>query len=431
MPETAIKPALHYRLLLVLLAPLLLGVFIWLQWRRGGRHFVWQRLGLCLRGLPQNALWFHCASVGEVMTALPLLHEIRHRQPELPLLITTNTATGARIVRQQGPDGAAHAFLPFDWAFATRRFLRRLRPRKLVVMETEIWPQLFYQCARAGCPVMLINARLSLKTSGAREWIRRLLRAALGNVRAIHARSSMDYEAWLALGAPAERVRLTGNLKVARSAPVIDSRQAPPPIARDYVLAASTHDNEEQQIARRWLALQRPELLLIAPRHPDRTAGILKQLHDLEDGLHIAVRSRGESPGERTDIFLLDTVGELIHYFAPARLVIMGGSFVPVGGHNLIEPASLGCCILCGAHMENFREELHLLRQAKAIYPLDDIDALGPCLERLLEDETLCRETGRRAQQAVDHFSHIIDDYADIVLADIDSPVQGSIKAAS
>ena len=163
---------LLYRLLLILLSPILLGYILWLSLRsRSGRYF-WQRLGLQTAGLPENALWFHCASVGEVNTALPLLKKIHKLHPEIQVIVTTNTSTGALIVARQKLDYLHHCYLPFDWAHSVKRFLKNVKPHSLYVLETEIWPRLFSKCRCAGIKINIINARLSRKTTSANNFIK-------------------------------------------------------------------------------------------------------------------------------------------------------------------------------------------------------------------------------------------------------------------
>lgn len=402
-----------YRLLLILLSPVIVTYFAWQGFRQQDRLFFWQRLGQDIRHLPSNALWIHCASVGEVMTILPLLDEILNRHPEQKIIITTNTVTGARIVRQQTSDNVSHAYLPFDWSGSVQRFLKKLRPSHLLVTETEIWPNLFYYCKQYNCPVSIINARLSIKTTSARSWVKNILKLALNHVDSVYARSELDQAAYLSLGTDKKKLQITGNLKYSQTtlARTQDTRE----INRNYVLVASTHDDEEIQIARRWLELGREELLFIAPRHPERSQGIIRQLKTLEPVPAISVHSNGDTIDTGTDIYILDTVGELIHYFAGAKLVIMGGSFTNTGGHNILEPARYGCPILCGPHMENFHDELTLFLKHSALVQIKAYDELDQTLQHLLTDHDRLEQLKNNAKVVSKKFDHIIYDYADII----------------
>jgi len=343
---------LRYRLLTILFLPVILGHILWLSLKnRSGRYFL-QRLGFNYAGLPLSSLWFHCASVGEVNTLMPLLKNIHQQRPEIKIIITTNTITGGKIVRQQQLDYLYHSYLPFDWSFTVNRFIQTVKPLSLQVMETEIWPNLFSACKRSGISINIINARLSSKTTSAKPWIKAILQNSLANVNAIYARTEQDAEAYLQLGAESDKVTTVGNLKLSTALPCgTDSANDRDHflIDREYVLVASTHKNEEANISKIWKSLDREELLIIAPRHPERMPSILKQL-DIKD---IAIRSKNDSITSMTQLFILDTVGELKNYFANAKLVIMGGSFETIGGHNILEPAAFNRAIITGPYMEN------------------------------------------------------------------------------
>ncbi len=414
-----------YRLLIFTLSPILLLYFAWFSLRNKQLRYFWQRTGFNLNHLPKHALWFHCASVGEVITALPLITEILHDQSSLQIIVTTNTVTGAKIVQQQARSNLKHAYLPFDWAFAVNRFIRKLKPQALFVVETEIWPNLFYYCHKNHCPVSIINARLSIKTMSANVWIKALLKSTLCYTDNIYTRSELDQTAYLALGADENKLHVIGNLKYGKKAEA--SHHATLKIDRDYVLVASTHNDEELQIARHWLNLDRNELLFIAPRHPERCPTIMRQLKQLSPDLTIAVHSQHDVIDNHTSIYILDTVGELINYFAAAKLVIMGGSFVPIGGHNILEPAQFGCAIICGPYMNNFKDEVNLLLEKNALLQLTSLNQLETTLEGLLAKNNRLRQLGSNSQPISQDFNRIVVTYAHI----IENVVSSSITAAS
>ncbi|HHJ35762.1 MAG TPA: 3-deoxy-D-manno-octulosonic acid transferase, partial [Gammaproteobacteria bacterium] len=205
---------LLYRLLTIVLSPLILGHILYLSIKNKQGRYFWQRLGFRCSHLPTDSLWFHCASVGEVNTLLPLLNNIHMQDEQLRFIITTNTVTGGKIVEQQGLDYLYHHYLPFDWVHGINRFLSTIRPRSLYIMETEIWPNLFDLCADNHIPLYLINARLSSKTTSASSWIKSLLSSSLSNVRTIYTRSENDTDAYILLGADKEKIETTGNLKL-------------------------------------------------------------------------------------------------------------------------------------------------------------------------------------------------------------------------
>ena len=405
---------LFYLILSIVLSPLILGDIIWLSIKNQQARYFFQRLGFHYSRLPANSLWFHCASVGEVNTLLPLLKSIHEKDHSITIIITTNTITGASIVAQQDLDYLFHSYLPFDWLNCINRFLARIKPTSIYIMETEIWPNLFLACQKKGKPVTLINARLSHRTTTANSWIKSLLRDSLARTQAIHARTDKDRLAYITLGANEKTTRTTGNLKLTTAlASDEETQNKMPSINRPYLLLASTHADEERHIYDIWKQLKRDELLVIAPRHPERSAAIVKQLACSD----IAVRSRNNPVTEQTKIFLLDTVGELKNYFSGADIVIMGGSFVTVGGHNILEPASYGAAIITGPHMENFEQELALMRDHDAIIQVNNFDDLGLSIARLLDDRT-SRSTLQENTRKLSHDAEqVLADYTTLILS--------------
>ncbi len=404
---------LFYRLLIIILSPVILGHIIWKSVsNKQGRYF-WQRLGFNYAKLPENSLWFHCASVGEVNTLLPLLKNLHSKNNLLIFIITTNTITGSKIVKQQKLDYLFHSYLPFDWRFSIKRFLKTVNPATLYVLETEIWPNLFDLCFNNGVAIHIINARLSSKTTTAKPWIKALLKTALSKVNTISARLEQEASAYELLGADKNKISTTGNLKLTTA---LNTHQAAEDnnfsINRDYILVASTHDDEECQIYNVWKKLNREELLIIAPRHPERTASIVKNLNC--DNL--SIRSKKHPITDKTRVFLLDTVGELQNYFKNAKLVIMGGSFIPVGGHNILEPASYNNAIITGPYMENFKEELELMIDKNAIIQVASYDTLDKELTKLLDDENHRTSLQNNTNELTHNAEVILDSYTTLIL---------------
>jgi 3-deoxy-D-manno-octulosonic-acid transferase len=406
---------LAYRLLIIFLSPVILGHIVWLAIKNKQGRYFWQRLGFHCADLPAGSLWFHCASVGEVNTLLPLLKNLHTNNNHLRFIITTNTITGGKIVTRQNLDYLFHCYLPFDWTNCIRRFLATVKPAELYVMETEIWPNLFAVCHQKKIPVCLINARLSSKTTSANRFIKSLLKLSLQKVKAIYARSDNDAMAYRQLGAGGSIVRTIGNLKFTTA---INTGQPPDKnkfsINRDYVLFASTHQDEERQFYNIWKQLNRDELLVIAPRHPERGTSIINQL-DCRD---IAVRSKDDEITGQTKIFLLDTIGELKDLFAKAKLVIMGGSFTAIGGHNIMEPASYHKAIITGPHMENFKQELDLMLDKKAIIQVSSYDKLEKQLAKLLDDEHYRSVVQNNTKKISHNVEIILEEYTRLILSE-------------
>ena len=404
---------LIYRLLTIIISPVILGHITWKSVSNKQSRYLMQRLGFNYAKLPKNCLWFHCASVGEVNTLLPLLKNLHAKNNLLKFIISTNTITGGKIVKQQKLDYLFHCYLPFDWRFSVNRFLSAARPATLYVLETEIWPNLFSLCHDKGIGIHIINARLSSKTTTAKPWIKSLLKTALSKVDTISARSEHEAQAYELLGADKNKISTVGNLKLTTA---LNNHQFTEDnnfsINRGYVLAASTHDDEELQIYTIWKKLNREELLIIAPRHPERATSIVKKLNC--DNL--SIRSKKQPVTDKTKVFLLDTVGELKNYFKNAKLVIMGGSFVPVGGHNVLEPASFNSAILTGPYMENFNQELSLMLEKKAIVQVSSIGELEEQLNKLLNDEKYREVLQANTTTLTHNVEEILKAYTDLIL---------------
>ena len=402
-----------YRFLIFIFSPVFLGHIIWKAASNKQLRYFWQRLGFNYSALPENCLWFHCASVGEVNTLLPLLKKLHTKNQALNFIITSNTITGGKIVQQQKLAYLFHSYLPFDWFFSVRRFISTTRPIALYVLETEIWPNLFAACADKGIKICIINARLSSKTTTANNWIKSLLKSSLSKVENIYARSAQDAEAYELLGADKKIINTVGNLKLTTALNDEDKRnEITFSIEREYVLIASTHEDEEKQIYDIWKKLNRDELLIIAPRHPERGPSISRKLAND----NIAARSKEQPITDETEIFLLDSVGELKNYFSNAKLVIMGGSFVPVGGHNILEPASFNSAIITGPYMENFKEEMELMLDNDAIVPVDSYQSLERELAMLLDDKDRRTALQNNTKQLAHDAEEILERYTALIL---------------
>ena len=361
-----------------------------------------QRLGFLGRRPPAGGVWVHAVSVGEVQAAAPVVEALLARGEGV--VLTTMTPTGARQARRLFGEGVFHAFLPYDLPGAGRRFLAAVRPRLGVIMETEIWPNLLAACRRAGVPVVLANARLSARSARRYARVGALVRPALQGLEAVLAQGRDDARRFRALGVPPARLRVTGNLKydlrlnpsALEEGELLRSRWGDRPVW----IAASTHEGEEAAAlaAHRRLRQALPQaLLVLVPRHPERFARAAQLC--ARAGLEVARRSRGEVPQAGTAVYLGDTLGELPALYAAAQVAFVGGSLVPVGGHNLLEPAALGLPLLCGPHVFNFAEIARRLRRAGALRVVADAGELASEVEWLLRDPVLraARGEGGRA----------------------------------
>ncbi len=404
---TSPSPLARYRLLLALVSPLLLGYTLWQALRHRDLRYLRQRLGFFPRMSGERPLWLHAASVGELNAALPLIEVLRREAPQRPLLLTTATPSSARLAARRLPAGVTHAYLPLDWRGAVGRFLTRVNPRCALVMETELWPNLFAACAERAITLVIVNGRLSLRTLNAPGWLCRQYRCALGRVDAVLARSDADRAGFLALGAPAERIQVIGNIKFSGTA----SDVAPITLPRPYALAASTRDGEEVLVWQAWQRQPRGDrLLVVVPRHPQRRRTILRDL-----GLppeQVALRSRGDVITAQTRLYLADTFGELTGFIAGAELVFVGGSLVPRGGQNLLEAAALGRPLLFGPHIDNFADEARLLLEHEGALQVSDAAALGEAFTLLVGDAGRRAALGEKARQMVEERRDMAERYA-------------------
>lgn len=353
-------------------------------------------------------IWVHAVSVGEVNAAAPLVDALRTRYADQPIVVTTVTPTGSDRVRQLWGDKVFHVYLPYDLPAAVRRFLRRIRPRIAVIMETEIWPNLYLECAARGVPIVIANARLSEKSLRGYGPALPLAREAVRCAHFVAAQSHTDAERFRALGVRDDRLELVGNLKFDMRVPghlpqqAAEWRQAWGPL-RPVWIAASTHEGEELAVieAHSRLLHRFPDaLLLVAPRHPERFRPMIQLCKSY--GFATACRSEDTLARTDTQCFVIDTLGELVAFLAAADVAFVAGSLEPIGGHNVLEPAALGVPVLVGPHTFNFTEVTDLLLERGAAQRITGPDALAAALQQLLADPARMRSMGEAARLAVE-----------------------------
>ena len=399
---------LRYRLLLlVAVIPVLLLTLLQAAKHKDGRYLL-QRFGMGYRRHRRGGLWIHAASVGEVQALLPLVTHLQRQYPKMQLRLSTVTPTGGKIVRQKLPQ-VQHLYLPLDLPALVNRFIRALNAPCGLIMETELWPNLYHAAQQKNLRLVTINGRVSAKTLHTPPWVKTLYRLALRNITAVLARSQVDAERFIELGAPPDATTVTGNLKFAIAADFSPPQQALA-IDRPYVLAASTHQHEERLLAELWAQLNTDDyLLVIAPRHPYRSAHIVKQLIQIDN--HIAVRSKGDPVQATTRVYLADTLGELMVFMRDATVVFMGGSLVPTGGHNILEPAMLGKAIVFGPYMHNFTDEALRFIEQQAAVQVTDADDLLRQLKILLADPAKRHTYGERAKILMEQEKDMVERY--------------------
>ena len=356
----------------------------------------------------ENSSWVHAVSVGDVNAAVPLIEALMRRYPDAPMVVTTVTPTGSERVQKLFGDRVFHVYLPYDLPASVKRFLDRIRPRFAVIMETEIWPNLFITCRERAIPIVVTNARLSERSLRGYGPVRPLARRAIRCASFVAAQSPLDAERLRALGAAVSRLAVIGNLKFDMPVPasLADSGEQ---LRRGWGrrrpvwIAASTHEGEEMPVLKAHTAiLQRyPDaLLLIAPRHPERFRPVVGACRSL--GFTTRTRSEDEVADERCQCFVVDTMGELLHFYAAADIAFVGGSLEPIGGHNLLEPAALGKPVIVGPHTFNTEEVAASLIEAEAVLRVENAEQLGAAVIRLLTREDQRHAMGRAAQAVLE-----------------------------
>jgi 3-deoxy-D-manno-octulosonic-acid transferase len=350
-----------------------------------------------------NTVWVHAVSVGEVNAAAPLVEALRKRYTDHTLVVTTVTPTGSDRVRQLWGTQVFHVYLPYDLPAAIRRFLVRTRPCVAVIMETEIWPNLFFECEAHDVPIVVANARLSEKSLRGYGPVTPLARKAIRCATFVAAQSPQDAERLLELGARPERLRVVGNLKYDMRVPDDLTQQARAwregwGTARPTWIAASTHEGEEQAVIEVHSRLMRrfPDaLLLVAPRHPERFRLMTQLCRSY--GFVTATRSEDRLASPSTQCFVIDTLGELVPFLAAADIAFVAGSLDPIGGHNVLEPAALGVPVIVGPNTFNFTEVTDLLLERGAARRVQDREGLALALQQLLADPAQRRRMGEAA----------------------------------
>jgi len=353
--------------------------------------------------------WVHAVSVGEAIAAAPLVEGLRSAYPSLPLVVTTVTPTGARIVTERFAGIASHRYFPLDFPGAVRRTVTAIDPAFFICMETELWPNTLRALAARGVPTMIANGRLSDRSFRRYRLVRSALRGVLAGITVFGMRSDEDARRIIALGAPPERVVVTGNLKndaPGDAAGAADLWRRLLGLSREQRvwIAGSTHRGEEEAVLTAHAAAaaeHRGLTLVLAPRHPERVPEVIALVN--ARGYRAVERSR--LPAERTrftqDVIVVDTVGELAQMYALGEVVFVGGSLVPRGGHNVLEPAVRRKPVLMGPHTDNFRDAAGLLTASGGAVVVRDGAAMGAELRRLLADPGLASQRGEAAFAAV------------------------------
>jgi 3-deoxy-D-manno-octulosonic-acid transferase len=379
-------------------------------WRRWDERFGRYRTRGC-----RHSLWVHAVSVGEVQAALPLIQSLQQRFPDYPLVITTTTPTGSSHVQQLLGDEVIHVYAPYDMPHVVGQFLDHMAPALAIIMETEIWPNIFHQCHERGIPLVMANARMSERSARGYRRVRGFTRDTLGMPSMIAAQTQKDAERFIALGAAPDRVRVTGSVKIDARIPASLHEQAEVlrrqwGTERTVWIAASTHEGEEEKILDVYhsIAPDIPGLLLvIVPRHPERFSRVAALCR--KHGLKVQLRSEQADCDANTQVVIGDSMGELPLYYAASDLAFIGGSLIRHGGQNLLEAAALGKAVIVGPHMFNFEEITAMMVEAEAAVQVHSVGELTPAVRRLLQDANLRHSVGHRGRQVVEDNRGAID----------------------
>ncbi|WP_193072205.1 lipid IV(A) 3-deoxy-D-manno-octulosonic acid transferase [Pseudomonas sp. FME51] len=400
-------PRFLYSLIFTLCLPLILARLLYRAWRAPAYARRWRERFALGGDLRAGGIWVHAVSVGESIAAAPMVRELRKRHPELLVTITCMTPTGSEQIRKLFGDEVGHAYLPYDLPWLQRRIIRRLQPRIAIIMETELWPNLVAECGRVGVPVVLANARLSERSARGYQRVSGLVRPMFAALDWVAVQTAAEAERFIALGVRQTALTVTGSIK-------FDLKPGGELLAtaaqwraqwgeRAVWIAASTHSGEDEIVlaAHRQVLQQHPDaLLILVPRHPERFDAVARQIEGAD--LNMVRRSAGNMPTPSDQVLLGDTMGELMQFYACADVAFVGGSLIPGGGHNYLEPAALGLPVLSGPHRFNFAEISELLEQAGALVEVADAQAMAERVNGWLSDRSSAGGAGEAGRAVVE-----------------------------
>ena len=423
-----------YSLLLPLMIPVVILHLILRGFKNPDYFKRWgERFGFNNLYPEKPVLWIHAVSVGEARAAAPLINELARQYPEAEILVTTMTPTGSAEVSRQLGDRALHCYVPYDLSWSVNRFLDQVNPCLALTMETELWPNLFHSCNSRGIPVVVANARMS--ESSMRGYLRfsSLTRQTLQQVSLIAAQSRADARRLRRMGAVAEKIHVTGSIKFEIKLPA-SLREAAESLRRDFGsmrpvwIPASTHDDEEKQVLVAYRELKRdfPDLLLLlVPRHPERFAPAARISR--RDGFNTVLRSELKGPvSDETEVVVADSMGELLKLYAASDVAFVGGSLVPVGGHNVLEACAVGLPVVFGPHMFNFDEISQMTLSRHAGIQVDSVQGLVAATSCYLEDPNLRFETGEKGKKLVKQNRGAMEHTAKLIIKLIDKGCSGT-----
>lgn len=368
-----------------------------------------ERLGFVTNPPKPGGIWLHAVSVGEAFASIPLIKALKARYPDYAITVTTTTPTGSEQIKAILGDAVFHVYAPYDLPFCINRFLKTLSPRLIVIMETELWPNWLYAAHQKNIPILLANARLSPSSFKHYAYFKPFMTTLLSYIHTVAAQSTLDSERFIALGLAPEKLVITGSVKFDLELPPSITEQAQAirqmlGVNRSILVAASTHETEEELILRAFKKILNkiPDcLLVLVPRHPERFQKVYQLC--VKYGFKTIRRTDNISCDPNVQVFLGNTLGELLRFYGAADLAFVGGSFVQIGGHNILEPATLNIPIITGPIMFNFAEITELLCNARGIIKLkgNEPDELADEAVQLLSDPVKRTELVEAAQSVV------------------------------
>jgi len=395
---------LLYTILLSLATPFILLRLLWrsLQ-QKAYRQRIKERFAFYPPLKNKQSLWIHAVSIGETHAAFPLIKYLVQQYPQFNVLVTTTTPTGSAEILKQFGDQVLHYYTPYDLPFIINRFLKKMQPRLCIIMETELWPNLLHYTHKKKIPILLANARLSEKSFKGYQKIRGLMHSMMNCLTTVAAQSPEDGKRFLKLGLAQDKLLLSGNIKFDTNLPanLLENAQALRAHwqQRPTWIAASTHEGEEEIIlnAHKKILGQFPNaLLILVPRHPER---FNKVANLCRANFSLARRSENQLPEDSTQIYLGDTMGELRLLYAASDVAFVGGSLVPIGGHNPIEPALLNLPIINGPHFHNFKMITTQIAQAGGLKIINNSEELANLVILLLKKPELRQHYGENARK--------------------------------
>ncbi len=410
-----IYTVLHY-----LAMPFILIRLLWRSRHVSDYRKRWNERFGYIQMVPGESIWVHAVSVGETIAAIPLIKALIKQYPQYIILVTTTTPTGSSLVTKNLQNQVVHVYAPFDVPSAVYRFLRRTNIKLCIIMETELWPNLFTICKKKSVPIILANGRLSERSSLRYQLISKLTKKMLGCCHTVIAQGVLDSERYLKLGLDPKKLLISGNIKfdIQISEHLIpQARTIKQQIGNRLVLiAASTHDGEENIILAAFALIRKqiPDLfLMLAPRHADRFQKVVELCR--KQNFKINLRSQQMPINSNADILLVDTIGELLMIYAASDIAFVGGSLIPVGGHNLLEPAALGLPILSGPNLQNFTEISNLLQKAGALQIVSNPNNFSETVIALCSAPELREKMGQCALKVIENNRGALQKHLDCI----------------